>query len=67
MNKNPYKGLKKLAASQCSNYLPGELIINGQSITEREVIVEKLCKSFFPKAKNMGPAQQTIFHKYKNY
>jgi hypothetical protein len=56
MNENPYKGLKKLAASQCSNYLPGELIINGQSITEREVIVEKLCKSFFPKAKNMGPA-----------
>jgi hypothetical protein len=29
--------------------------------------VEELCKSFFPKAKNMGQAQQTIFRKYKNY
>ena len=28
MNENPYKGLKKIAASQSSNVLPGELILN---------------------------------------
>lgn len=69
MNLNPYKGLKKLAASQCRNYLPGELIINGQSVTEKEVIVEELCKSFFPRAKNknMGPAQQNIIRNFKMY
>ena len=27
MNENPYKGLKKLAASQSSNVLPGELFV----------------------------------------
>ena len=52
-----------MAASQSSNDVPVELVINGLSITKEEVIVEELCKSFFPKTKNIGPTQQDTINK----
>ena len=67
MNNDPYKSLKRMAASQSSNDVPVELVINGQSITKEEVIVKELCKSFFPRTKNIGPTQENTINHYKSY
>ena len=67
LNNDPYRGLKKVAASQGGKEIPGELIINGQSVTEKGVIVKELCKSFFPKEKQTGPVQENTIQVYKSY
>jgi len=67
LNNDPFKGLKKLAASQGGKDIPGELIINGQSITEKEAIVKELCKSFFPNEKQKGHFQEKTVQDYKSY
>lgn len=61
MNKNLFKSMKTLSASQNKCQMPSELIINGKLITDEEDIVKELSISFFPRPKPTGPVQEDVY------
>ena len=67
MNKDLYKGIKTISASQHKSQVPTELIVNGRSITEEEDILEQLSASFFPSPKEIGPEQEKVIRENENY
>ena len=67
MNKDLYKGIKKISASQTKSQVPTELIVDGRSITEEEEILEQLSTSFFPSPKDIGPEQKKVIQDFDNY
>ena len=67
LNKDLYKGIKKISASQTKSQVPTELIVDGRSITEEEEILEQLSTSFFPSPKDIGPEQKKVIQDFDNY
>ena len=66
MNNDPYKSLKKLAYDQGSNQFPDELVINNNSITNKEIIMKELISSFFPDPKPINKKKTRIYRRVLN-